>query len=333
MEAIMAANNPSNWNAVGYNEMITRTVQVYGGEMRRLSRLATGNLYREKGIYPRISGGGLPTLITNRAPTTPNSEPEYSNRAVTRGDYHDAVIVDRQDLDRMVADPRYEKNQILLDKFALLEDVVYQQAALGVAKGGEKGATDAQFDTTNNIIAVGTGAPSGITSTGWNYEKQKATIAQFGKNNVKLANQKPCFVMSWAQWEDMMDDDKYINRDYTDKVVGDRGGIYIPDYMGCEFIVYQQVPFMNTAGTGFQIDDTDLDSDGVWNDTDGSEVRAVIATTKDSTLLEIKPDVITETGKNPQLSYRLQTYMEMGLGAVRMEEEKVIVVPCDENPS
>jgi hypothetical protein len=110
------------------------------------------------------------------------------------------------------------------------------------------------------------------------------------------------------------------------------GGIYVPDYMGCEFIVYEQVPYMNTAGTGFRIADTDLSADGQWQDTDTTDIRAVIATTKDSTLLEIKPDVITETGKNPQLSYRMQTYMEMGLGAVRMEEEKVIVVPCDQSP-
>jgi hypothetical protein len=327
----MAANNPSNWNAVGYSEMITRTVQLMGGEMRRLARLATGNLYREKGIYPRISGGGIPSLITNRAPTTPNSEPDYSNRAVTRADYHDAVIVDRQDLDRMVADPRYEKNQILLDKFRLLEDIVYQQAALGVALGGDKGATNTVFDT-NNIIDVTTGAAAGFTNAGWNYEKQKATIRLFGENLVSLRKNKPCFVMAWSQWEDMMDDDKYINRDYTDKVVGEKGGIYVPDYMGCEFIVYEQVPYMDTAGTGFKIADTDLDSTGRWVDTDGTDIRAVIATTKGSTLLEIKPDVITETGKNPQLSYRMQTYMEMGLGAVRMEEEKVIVVPCDQSP-
>jgi hypothetical protein len=326
------SNNPSNWNAVGYNEMITRTTQLYGGEMRRLARMATGNLYREKGIYPRITGGGLPTLITNRAPTTPNSEPDYSNRAVTRADYHDAVLVDRQDLDRMVADPRYEKNKILLDKFRLLEDVVYQQAALGVAKGGDKGSTDTVFDT-DNIIPVALGAESGKATAGWNYEKQKATIRQFGENFVDLRNNKPCFVMAWSQWEDMMDDDKYINRDYTDKVVGEKGGIYVPDYMGCEFIVYEQVPYMNTDGTGFNIADTDLTATGQWDDTDDTDVRAVFATTKDSTLLEIKPDVITETGKNPQLSYRLQTYMEMGLGAVRMEEEKVIVVPCDQSPA
>ena len=328
----MAANNPSNWNAVGYNEMITRTVQLQGGEMRRLARLATGNLYREKGIYPRITGGGLPTLITNRAPTTPNSEPDYSNRAVTRADYHDAVIVDRQDIDRMVADPRYEKNQILLDKFALLEDVVYQQAALGTALGGDKGATSTAFDT-GNIIDVTLGAASGFTNAGFNYEKQKAAIKTFGENLVNLKNNKPKFIMAWQQWEDMMDDDKYINRDYTDKIVGNNGGVYVPDYMGCEFIVYEQVPYMNTAGTGFNIADTDLGSSGQWSDTDSTDIRAVIATVKDSVLLEIKPDVITEMGKNPQLSYRLQMYVEMGLGAVRMEEEKVLVLPCDQSPA
>lgn len=329
----MALNNPSNFNATGFNRSIRRTVELKGGNMRQIAQLATGDLYREEGVYPRITGGGLPTKITTRAPTTPNSEADFSNRRITRADYHDATInMDRQDLDRMVADPRYEKTDVLMQKFRRLEDIVYQQGALGVAQGGETGESATAFDT-GNIIGVATGAASGATTAGWNYEKQKATIKQFGENLVDLSMYKPCFVMGWAQWDDMMADDKYINRDYTDHRQLDGNGIYIPDYMGCQFVVTEQVPYMNTAGTGFNIADSDISAAGQWVDTDTTDVRAVIATTKDATLLEVKPDVITEVGKNPSLSYRMQVYMEMGLGSVRMEEEKVIAVPCDQSPA
>jgi len=329
----MATDNPSNFNATGFNRMIRRTVELKGGIMRQIAQMATGDLYREKGIYPRITGGGLPTKIVNRAPTTPNSEADFSNRSVTRADYHDATInMDRQDLDRMVADPRSAKTDILLQKFRRLEDLVYQNAALGSAQGGVLGATPTAFDT-NNIIDINLGAESGFTTAGWNYEKQKAAIKKFGQNLVSLVDQQPCFIMTWAQWDDMMGDDKYINRDYLPVNDGTKRGITVPDYMGCKFIITEQVPYMASA-SAFNIDlDVDVSSAGQWTDTDSTDQRAVIATVKDATMLEVKPDVITEYGKNPSLSYRPQVYMEMGLGGVRMEEEKVIVVPCDEIPA
>ena len=325
------SDNPSNFNATGFNRSIRRRVELQGGNMRQLAQMATGDLYREEGVYPLIQGGGLPSKITTRAPTTPNSEADFTNRRVTRADYHDATInMDRQDLDRIVSDPRSEKTDVLLQKFKRLEDIVYQQAALGSAQGGDLGQTATAF-TAGNIIDVAIGAASGKTTAGFNYQKQKATIKKFGENLVELQDgNMPCFVMSWSQWDDMMDDDKYINRDYNSTRLP-AGGLYVPDYMGCRFIITEQVPYMNTAGTGFRIADTDYSTAGQWADTDTTDVRAVIATTKDATLLEIKPDIITEAGKNPSLSYRMQVYMEMGLGAVRMEEEKVIAVPCDQS--
>jgi len=327
------STNPSLFNAVGYNRMIRRTVQLQGGEMRRTAYLATGNLYHQTGVYPRITGGGLPNKITTRAPTTPNSEADFSNRRVSRDDYHDATIVDRQDIDRMQADPRAAKNQILLDKFALLEDIVFQQAALGVAQGGDSGTTDELFDT-GNIIDVTLGHAAGVTNAGWTYEKHKALIKQFGENlvNLKLSG-RPTITIAWQQWDDMRSDDHYINSDYTGKRPVDDSAFYVPNYMGCDFIVYEQVPYMASASV-FNIDSVlDLNSSGQWKDTDTTDIRACFATVKDAVLLEVKPDVITEYGKNPMLSYREQMYMEMGLGAVRMEEEKVIGIPCDQSPA
>lgn len=327
----MADDNPSNFNATGFERSIRRTVELKGGNMRYVAQMASGDLYREEGVYPRITGGGLPTKITTRAPTTPNSEADFSNRRVTRADYHDATInMDRQDLDRIVADPRAEKSDIILQKFRRLEDIVFQQGALGSAQGGELGETATAFDT-GNIIDVAIGAASGKTTAGWNYEKQKAAIKQFGVNLVDLEANMPCFIMSWSQWDDLMGDDKYINRDYLPVNDGTKRGIYVPDYMGSKFIITELVPYMNTAGTGFRIADTDISAAGGWTDTDSVDVRAVIGTTKDATLLEIKPDILTRVGENPGLSYRMQVYMEMGLGSVRLEEEKVLSIPCDQS--
>jgi len=326
------STNPSTFNAIGFNRAIRRNVELKGGNMRAIARMATGDLYREKGIYPVITGGGLPSKITTRAPTTPNSEATYGNRAVTRADYHDATInMDRQDLDRMVVDPRSEKFDILMQKFRRLEDLVYMQAAIGTAKGGDAGATDVAFPTAN-IIDVTLGALSGKTNGGFNYEKMKASIAAMGKANVDITMKRPEFVLSWSQWEDMAGDDKFINRDYVEQNMVLGRGVRIPNYMGCGFILTEMLPYMNTAGTGFRIADSDISAVGGWTDTDTTDIRACVCTVSDTTLLEIKPEIITKSGENPSLSYRHQVYLEMGLGAVRMEEI-TWVVPCDQSPA
>jgi hypothetical protein len=130
----------------------------------------------------------------------------------------------------------------------------------------------------------------------------------------------------------MMEQDKFINLDYTDRRPVDGGGMYIPDYMGAQFLVTNIVPYMNTAGTGFRIADSDRSAAGGWSDTDSTDIRAVIALVQDAVLFEVKPDILTRVTEREDKSFRWYTYIEMGLGAVRMEEEKVIAVPSDQSP-
>ena len=328
----MATDNPSNFNATGFNRSILRTVEVYGGLMRSKVQLASGDLYREEGVYPRISGGGLPSKITNRFADSPVSEQDYSNRRIRRSDWADGAFMDRRDLDRMVVDPKAAKQSILMEKFRRNEDIIIQQAALGSAQGGDTGETATAFDT-NNIIDVTLGASSGFTNAGFTYEKLLRTIRTFGTNNVDIGSKKPCFFIGYEQWEDMMAQDQFINLDYTRAVPID-GGMMVSNYMGCDFVITNILPYMNTAGTGFRIADSDKDTtNGKWTDTDSTDIRSCIALVSDAVLFEIKPDIVTKATERADKSFQWYTYIEQGLGAVRMEEEKVISVPCDQSPA
>jgi len=48
--------------------------------------------------------------------------------------------------------------------------------------------------------------------------------------------------------------------------------------------------------------------------------------------LEINPDVTTEITKRADKGFNWYAYVKQSLGSVRMEEEKVIAIPCDESP-
>jgi hypothetical protein len=335
----MASNNPSNFNATGFNRSIRRTVELKGGKCRDLVQLASGDLYHEDGKYDLVSGGGLPQEITNRFPDSPTSESDYSVRTVSRKDYNDGQYMDRADLDRMVVDPRAEKSDVLLQKFRRLEDLTIQSAMLGSAQGGDTGTSATAF-TAGNIIDVTLGAASGFTNAGFTYEKLTAAIQAMQDNGVDLDYQRPCIQIAPAQMNDILQQDKFINKDYINNAVVS-GGWKIPNYMGCDWVVTNILPYMNTAATGFNIDlATDVDTTnaikgkrGVWADTDTTDVRAAIMTVKDATLFEIKPDIVTRATERSDKSFRWYTYIEMGLGAVRMEEEKIFVIPSDQSPA
>lgn len=335
----MAATDISNLNAVGYDRYLLRTVETKGGKMHPLVRMAVGDLYREKGIYPRITGGGLPQVKTSRFGESPTSTVSYSNRAVTRTDYVDGIPVDRSDLNRMVVDPRNEYMDIMAQRMARQKDLTIQAAALGTALGGDAGATSVAFGnglTDSNIVDVTLGAASGVTNAGFTYEKLKNVIKRFEDNDVTLDdNERPVIVISPSQKEDMLGLDKFINNDYTERRLIDGGG-YIEDFMGVDIIVSNILPFATTsAGTAFNIDlDVDVNTDtGRWTDTDSSDVRICIAMVRSAVLFEVKPDMITRLTEREDRQFQPYFYCEAGFGAVRMEEEKVIAIPCDQSPA
>ena len=104
--------------------------------------------------------------------------------------------------------------------------------------------------------------------------------------------------------------------------------------MGCDWTITNILPFVDTAGTGFSIDKTtDVSSAGIWSDSDSTDIRACIVTVPGATLFEVKPEIMTKVSDRADKSYRWYAYMEMGFGAVRMEEEKVVAIPADQSPA
>lgn len=316
----------------GFDRSIRRTVEVQGGRLRSKVQLATGDLYREEGVYQRMSGGGLPAKKTNRFGDSPVSESDYSRRRVTRAPFEDGQFMDWADVVRMGTDVQSEKIDIMGGKFKRQEDIILEQAALGTAQGGDNGETTTVFDT-DNIIDVTLGAASGFTNAGFTYDKFITTLETFGSNNVDIEMYAPTFVLSWKQWYDMKKDEKFINFDYTTARPID-GNMGIANYMGCDFLITNIVPYMNTAGTGFNVLDTDINTTlGSWTDTDSTDIRACFAFVKDALLLEINPDITTKITERADKGFNWYAYLKMDLGAVRMEEEKVIAIPCDQSPA
>ena len=77
---------------------------------------------------------------------------------------------------------------------------------------------------------------------------------------------------------------------------------------------------------GFQfITSTRLNLDATYTDD-----RLCFAFTEDAIKLAIGKDVTAKISERADKSYSTQVYYAMDIGATRMEEEKVVQIPCDE---
>ena len=334
---------------VGYDRAIRETVETKGGKMRPYVMQATGDLFRKEGIYQRTSGGGLPSAVTNRFGDSPVSDIEYSRRKVTRTQYHDGQFMDWADLSKMGTDPRNQKLTAMKNKFLRQEDLLIDAAALGTASSNTSAQSGATFSTTAfgagftdvtgkfeaGIVDIGVGA----ATSGFNYDKFLTTIAQFGAVGVDLDAEKLCFKVSWNQWRDIMDDANFT--DFEKKAVRGSsvleqkaGQIY--EYMGCHFIISNILPYAAAADTDtaaeINVDLTaDVNSAGVWQDTNSTGIRLPYAFVQDAILFEVNPDITTKVSERADKGFNYYAYMKGEFGAVRMEEEKVIAIACKEN--
>lgn len=331
----MATGNLLNTYVIGFDRAIRETVEVKGGKLRPYVQLATGDLFRKEGVYQRTTGGGLPQKVTNRFGDSPVSDIDYSRRRTSRVSYQDGQFMDWADVSKMGVDPRNAKLQIMKNKFLRQEDIILDQALLGSAQGGVDGGTPTTLPDANFVkVDVTTSG----TAEGFSYKKFLASLEKFGSNNVDIDSQAPIFKVSWKQWKDMMDDDNFINFDYTSQRPVDRSVGTIYDYMGAKFCISNILPYFDedkaTAYTeaDFNIADSDIKTTtGTWNNTNNSNTRTAYAFMPDAALLEINPDLTSKISERADKSFNYYAYMKAEFGAVRMEEEKVVVIPCLES--
>ena len=336
----MAAGNLLDTYVIGFDRAIRETVETKGGKLRPYVQLASGDLFRKEGVYQRTSGGGLPQKVTNRFGDSPVSDIDYSRRRVSRQAFQDGQFMDWADVSKMGTDPRNAKLTAMKNKFLRQEDITLDQALLGVAKGGVNGETDTYLTNAKNLIKNGGAVGSGAITEGFTYERFLGTLSQFGNLSVDIETQKPVFKISWNEWNDMMTQNEFINLDFTAQrpIDGSVGVIY--DYMGCTFCVSNIVPWSsdatvslgtsatNGSGSTIEIADADIDATtGTW-EASTYTTRACYAFVQDAALLEINPDMTTKVSERADKSFNYYAYMKAEFGAVRMEEEKVIVVPC-----
>ena len=277
-----------------YSSNITLLLQQKQSRLRRAVRVES--IHAEFQYYDQI-GPVEAQPKGGRHSDTPLMNTPHMRRRVSSSPYNWADLVDNTDKLRMLADPTgpYTMNAVMAFNRAV--DQIIIDAFFDDAWTGKEGKTRVAFPTSQVIPAGGTGLT---------IDKLIATKKRFWQNEaLGEMDEVPLYMaVTSTQLENLLKTTQVTNADYNTVKALVRGDVN--SFMGFEFIRTERL---------------------AWN----NNIRDCVAWVKDGMLLAVAEDITVKGGPRPDKNYSQQIYVEMDMGATRMDEKKVVKVQCAEN--
>ena len=278
-----------------YSSNVSMLSQQMGSKLRGSVDVETIN--GKNAFFDQV-GATAAQLRTSRHGDTPQIDTPHSRRRLSLADYEWADLVDDVDKVRMLVDPTssYAKAAAAAMNRSM-DDVIITSfnasASTGVAGGSSTALPSTQKTATSD------------QSDGLTIAKLLAAKKILDNNDVD-PSLKRFVVCGPQQISDLLGTTQVTSSDYNTVKALAQGDV--SSYLGFEFIMSTRL---------------NMDSS---NTTD----RLVFAYTEDAIKLGIGSDIAAKISERADKSYSTQVYYGMSLGAVRMEEKKVVQIPCHE---
>jgi hypothetical protein len=246
----------------------------------------------EKHFFDRLGNIGT-TEITGRNTPVTFQDAAHSRRMCTLKKFFSAVPIDDLDKMQMLIDPTNDYAIKIANALGREFDNQVLAAMIGSAATGKDGAGSQAFDTSNNQIAHG--------STGLTVSKFDQALRILQTNEVDLSQDELVLIVNARGIEDLFGDNsnKLTSADFqANKVLAGKGELM---YRGVRIMHCERVP----------------------DHTAGSVYRGLL-TTRDSLKVAMARELEVEVEKRPDLVDVYQVIGKMAMGAVRMEEARVV---------
>lgn len=226
---------------------------------------------------------------TTRHGDTPINDQPHSTRFVDLFDWEDGDMIDDQDKIRMLVDPQSDYVKAMVASLNRAKDDVIV-AAMG---GNSRSSTGNIILPTSQKIAVG---GAGLT---------KAKLIQarkmFRKNEADSHNGEELFITYTASAAaDILADTTLTSADYLAGQFLQSGDV-VGKWMGFTWIPSERSPLSGSN-------------------------RSLYAWSKSGIVLGKGKDITTKVGEDPGKGFNVRIYAKMSIGAVRVEEEKVVEI-------
>jgi hypothetical protein len=224
---------------------------------------------------------------------TPNNDPNLGRRMGTMIDYHDNRLLDRGDELRMLSDPRSSYTIAAAQSLARKIDSVIISGLLGTAYYGETGSSSITLGT-DAISGISHIAATAATLTFATVRKAKKILDQ---EDVEMEDR--FFVVNPEGLEDLLGASEVTSSDYNAVKALIRGEI--DTWMGFKWVTSNLLPVTGTVTT-------------------------CAAFQRYGVCAAMSAAPMVRTDERKDLSYSWQVYYELNMGAVRLEESRVVKV-------
>lgn len=226
---------------------------------------------------------------------TPNNDPNLARRMGTLVDYHDNRMLDRGDELRTISDPRSAYTIAGAASLGRQIDTVIANRILATANTGETGSGTITLGTTAITAHVNpTGGVTGTPAT-LTFARVRAAKRAFDLEDVEMEDR--FFVVSPQAMDQLLNTTQATSSDYNTVKALVRGEL--DTWMGFKWIM-----------------STSLSSSGT--------VTSCFAMQRYALCLALGSEPLVRTDQRPDLSYSWQVYYELNIGAVRLEEARVV---------
>ena len=283
-----------------YTTNVALLSQQKGSRLR--GTMTIGTYKGKQGVPVDQFAPTVATKRTTRYPSLTPADTQADRRWVFPSDYDWNDLIDNIDKLRLLIDPQssYVTNGNAAMGRAIDDEII--AAYFGTAKTGSDGSTNTSF-LAGNQVSASEGATS---ATGMNVEKLKAAIQVLLANEAwdPSSGDRLTCVISAKQNRNLMDEVQVINADYNgEKAVVNDG--FVMQWGKIDFVHSERLPVNGSSQTRCPLYTRDGMHLGLWND-----LSADVSQRKDLAGLP------------------WQVYLYGTFGSTRIEEKKVVEIPC-----
>jgi len=238
-----------------------------------------------------------------RGAATPNSERVWSRRIAVASPFNDAELTEVEDPSMMLIDPNSNFVKSLGYSMGRSMDDLIINAAIGNALNSVR-AGDGSNTPTN--IALPAGQIIGDYTAPISFDMVTEVIEKFNTNDIDMDEPKVAFIGP-RQIRELMNLTEQTSADYVQAQALQQNGI-VPNWMGFTWIMSTRLHALTPAATN----------------------KDLIFMTYDAVGFHIPEDITTFVKRDASVQYAWRPYCQYTAGAVRVEDEKVVVARVED---
>lgn len=293
-------------------QITTGLVQQFSANVQHLSQQKASRLKiavkceHVRGEFAFFDQIGAVTMIerTSRHADTPFTEIPHARRRVAMRDFEASEIIDKQDRDRMLADPgSYYVEAFAAAAGRAMDDEIVR-AFFATAYTGKTGATQVIWPS-GQTIAVDYVESGGATNSSLTVGKLRRAKELLDSAEAGIDPDEPRYVAcSSKEIASLLRATEVTSADFnTIRTLVDGG---VGSFLGFTFIRTERLPVVTGSPNKRRIP--------VW--------------TKSGMLLAMSEEPVANAADDPTKGFNTRVHYKASFGATRMEEAKVVEIEC-----